>query len=847
MLHLDKTEYDLNTLFSFEVLKEILLKLARSQDKIEKEIIHIKKSNSKRNKKISKIENALHNSLGYQIEDEESSNYESEENYNGDLDENNNKIEEKEFKINEENNTNLNKNFDKINGNGDKEESKEENIQTDKDQDNISSLNRQFSQVKTVSEGGGLNISPELFSKMVKQINDYYKRLIELENKLKSESKNINNVETQIKDHILNNESEFKLMNNRINEFLEKNKDYDKKFEDLQVKVTDFDIFSMFKDNGDGTIDATKIMVRALEEKVFKKFDFVDKRNKIESLENLKTKNNVENLMPKIEQLQREIQRVEQMGNQHQEDLEKYKKENDEANNETKNNIYKDMNTKLDKLKEELEKIINDKILSVEDKIKNINVTNNTVDNFDIFKLGLGNNEINKETIEALEKKINDSRKKINDLDNTIKLYLNNNEINLIKNELKDLKSILENKITKNDLKELYNFNLNTKDELSDIKDQEAQTFDELRKTIKDLQNLQQRVESLSGNLILLQNTPRASVKVPMIDFSKYVENNKLVETLKPILKEIEKIIKEIESIRRDMSLIEDDNKNNKNSIKVLNDDVNNRITELKNFIQKKYYDKTEIIKKIKTLEIHIKSIEEETKKEADSWLLAKKPLKCFNCGSCEANINNEYSIADYLPWKKYPKGENIHRIGQGFSHMLQLMTSEFIKSIEKNENPQELEISSRNNNNNINNSQYNEKSVNNNIINNKEQNKEDVKNLKRMKLPKVNTYSQFSNPKIKLRKFEDSVPISDDEENYIEKYNRELEIKAKNNSPKILKIKKLDKSTFCKGNVKDMYGNLTAMRGSFSNIRNTGTEGKSVYIKTENNFNDNLNDTSKN
>ena len=38
MLKLDKTEYDLNTLFSFDVLKEILLKLAKSQIRLENEI-----------------------------------------------------------------------------------------------------------------------------------------------------------------------------------------------------------------------------------------------------------------------------------------------------------------------------------------------------------------------------------------------------------------------------------------------------------------------------------------------------------------------------------------------------------------------------------------------------------------------------------------------------------------------------------------------------------------------------------------------------------------------------------------------------------------------------------------
>ena len=64
MLRIDKTEYDLNLLFSFEVLKEILLKLARTQDKIEKDLRNMKNSNSKRDKEILKIEKILGEKLG---------------------------------------------------------------------------------------------------------------------------------------------------------------------------------------------------------------------------------------------------------------------------------------------------------------------------------------------------------------------------------------------------------------------------------------------------------------------------------------------------------------------------------------------------------------------------------------------------------------------------------------------------------------------------------------------------------------------------------------------------------------------------------------------------------------
>jgi len=65
---------------------------------------------------------------------------------------------------------------------------------------------------------------------------------------------------------------------------------------------------------------------------------------------------------------------------------------------------------------------------------------------------------------------------------------------------------------------------------------------------------------------------------------------------------------------------------------------------------------------------------------------MAKQPLKCFNCASCEANLRGGGSTQEYIPWNKYPQGERIYRMGQGFSHMLQMMTSEFVQTFEHND-----------------------------------------------------------------------------------------------------------------------------------------------------------------
>ena len=841
MIQLEKEEYDLNTLFSFETLKIILFKLANSQIKLTEEIKQIKKSNINRDKIIQKIGTSIGEEVDIQ-EQQLETNIDLDYNENSQYKENTNKSMEKENQFDKEEQNNINidlpKKVDNIVNNI---EVNSENIPKEinnKLSNNLSNVieskineNNINLHIHNQSQEGRNLISSELLSRMANQLKNQQAKLSLLEKRINTDSKTLKNFENNYKNQTLNNDSEFKLINEKISNLLEKAKDYEHKLENLQVKMSELDVFSMFKDNGDGTIDATKIMIKSLEEKIFKKFDLIDKRYQIDSLENAKTKSNVDNILPKLDLFNREIERINEIENKNQEDFETYKKENDELNAETKNDFNNNLNKYIDELKEEFESLLNNKISLIENKIKDIKI--NYGDNFDILKFGGGNKDINQETIDSLEKKINDLRKKTNDIENTIKLYMNSNITDSINKELKDIKFLLDKKITKDDLKELYNYHLNIVDEINDLKDQETSSYDELRKTIKNLQNLQQRVESINGNISLLQKNPKSGGP-STVDFGKYIDQQKLSDTLRPILKEFEKVYREMESIRRDTSVDSEENsKKFKSAINKLDEEINNRINEFKNHLQKKYIEKTEFNKIIKTFEVQIKSLSEENKKDSDSWLLAKRPLKCFNCASCEANIKNDYSVADYLAWKKYPRGEKIHRMGQGFSHMLQMMTSEFVKSIEKNEFPQEFEMSSRNNNNNLS-TQFNDKHGG-FIINNKDEFINNLKKISKMKLPKV---KQFSNSKIKLKKFEETLPVSDDENNYWENYNNNLENEIRNsqNSPKILKIKKKEKSNFGKGSVKNIYNNLITQEQLFSKDRNLDLGRNKMVFKTEKN-----------
>ena len=910
MLKLEKTEYDLNTLFSFDVLKEILLKLAKSQIRLEKEINDIK----------NKLENKEDELQSEEEEDNYYNNNITNQNinnniYNSNNQENNNEINNNDKdgnNINEENNMNqINQNEDKENqeiinndnnNNNGIQNKEKNNIENSKDENEIIENNKDKTEDKKETENKteekiineekniiikktdipettlirtnekqktndiqtspnkvsippspskskkpyktmkvtstnnnniniqGSGVSPDVINKIMKQIKSLQTKITEMNKSFNSELNSIKNFNSNYS----NFDSQLSLLNDKINSILEKNTENDKKIEDLQVKMANFDVFSLFQDNGDGTIDATKVLVKSLEDKVFKKFELIDERYKVDSLDNIKLKNNIENIIPKISQFNLQIEKINDTENKFQEDLFNIKKENEENNNDIKNMLNNDINNSIENIKNNIEQNLENKISNLEKKIDELK--NNNGDNFDILKLGLRNNEINQDTIDSLDKKITDLRKKMHDINNTLKLYMSNNETDSLKNELKDLKILLDKKITKDDLKELYNYNMNASDEINDLKDQMSLTFEDIRKLAKDINNIQLKIEGINGNLSLLKENPKLG-NTPIIDFSKYIDQTKLTETLRPLLKEMEKMYKEIDSIRRDLSVVDDENKRNvKNQINKLDEETNKKINELKNLIQKKYLEKIDFHKTIKTLEVQIKSLGEESKKDADSWLLAKRPLKCFNCASCEANIKNDYNnVADYLPWKKYPKGEKIHRMGQGFSHMLQMMTSEFVKSIERNELNQDLEINTKNNFGNNISTNFNEKiNFNNNIIiNNKDSinNNDLIKNLKKskMKLPKVHPYS---NSKIKKYKIEEALPVSDDDINYGEEnnINTNNEDEIKSTSPKILKI--------YKKRGKDSYENMgpTTMRNEHI-TRNTEFAKKFNFMKTDKNL----------
>ena len=80
-------------------------------------------------------------------------------------------------------------------------------------------------------------------------------------------------MQKRIKDIDNQNAKEHKIIESKIKDLYNRLYDSNDKMDGLIVKTAPLDSLVMFKDNGNGTVDATKVMVKMLEEKITKKLN----------------------------------------------------------------------------------------------------------------------------------------------------------------------------------------------------------------------------------------------------------------------------------------------------------------------------------------------------------------------------------------------------------------------------------------------------------------------------------------------------------------------------------------------------------------------------------------------
>ena len=463
----------------------------------------------------------------------------------------------------------------------------------------------------------------------------------------------------------------------------------------MGVKVAELNVFDLIKDSGDGSVDASKILVAALESKVFKKFSLIDEKIKDSMNEVLKAKNATINYKNEIDGLSRLITKlrddIEDTDNKIKENVEILNKE-DASIKTSMNDAGLNFQNLITKLQEDLEKKItqiqyeiNDKIIALESLPISSAENATSAKEGDIFD----------------DKKFKALAKKVNDVENLVRQIMNSKALDEVNNKIKSLQFDLQNRLNHDDLKELYNFHYGDVELINDVKDSINLLYDDNRKAINDIQALNRKIESITANVTALQAMPRGGGdKGPTVDITKFIDTGKFMESTKALYKEIERLRKDNEDNRRNIDDILNQIKSMANADNVNNVEakLTNLITEFKVVVNKKYADKYETNKIIKVLENQVKAIQEDSSKKnegGENWLLAKRPLNNFKCASCEANLEKMNSNQEYLPWNKYPaRDEKSYRMGSGFSHVLQMMSSELVKNYDKKDFSSDIEDS---------------------------------------------------------------------------------------------------------------------------------------------------------
>ena len=842
MINIKSKEYNLTTLFQYDLLRDILLSLAEYQNDIHSEIIALKKQTKYHDIRLSKLEANNDIQINPSELDIKITNVESPknvENLNNIIPSQNNEEQNKEEEIKKEEETKSEKKEEIKETESNKNEKEEKKAQDNSDEElNIIPGSKRRKKLSTKfgdlindhfianfslnngPQSQNYNLNLELIGEMMKKIRENQEKIANLEGEMNKQiekqlKKSTGQFQKDMKNELLQNKSTFTILDNRINEIMQKSAEHDKQIEDLIIKCTDFDIFKMFQDSGDGTIDMAKIMVKSLEERVFKKFDIIDLRYKQEAGEIIKAKKTMENLTIIAEKNDREIKDLKEGEQKLKEELENLKNlidSNDKKYEEFFKEIENNQNNTIEELKHELEK----KIKLIQEKIKE-NKENKPQEGDENNYINIKNeqNIYDDEMINSLERKIGDLRKKTNDLENSMKLFMKDLDVDEIKKNIKDIKFELEQKLTRESLKELYNLHLSDLDEISDLREHISLINEDSRKNSKNITVLTNKMESVLGKLITLKQNKNGPQQ-PLLDLTKYVEIENFMDVNKKVNKRIEILYEELDSMKREIAEIQLADKNFEKIERVnrLEEDIYNQLNERKNNCVK---NKNDVLKQIKALEVQIKALNEEIKQkqDADSWILAKQPMKCFNCATCEAKIKNEIPSEEFISWNKYPpqnKNDN-NRFGRGFSHMLQMMTSDLINNIDNSTNVNNQkdqkeqtvmeDINYKNNlinsTNNI--SQYNESSKyviskiatierSTKIVKNKNLKREIGKSsapkiLGKMILPKMNEGNKKLKPEASLHNF--------DEEKKDLNANNESGNSSDNgnNSPRIIKITK--------------------------------------------------------
>ena len=493
-----------------------------------------------------------------------------------------------------------------------------------------------------------------------------------------------------------------KTLEEKINELNKDKIEINKDLDEMKIKMVDFNIIDLLKEANisEGSIDASKILVSNLEEKFIKKTQIIDEKIKKNEDEMHNLKNEFQNVKNEAQVINTSLIGFKSAVDEISEQVTKTNDQNSNMVNETNNKInekYKILAQKIEEEKQNSKKNY-EKLKNYIKKLENISKENRN----------LFGKEIKGDMSDSDLRCIAELTKRVTDLEKQIKILYHTLDISKFKEEIAKLENKIMQKVEEKDFFELSDkVNLNLAS-MKNIKESLERAQDVGNKNSQDLNFFFRKLESVNASMIAFKAALEALSNIKndsILDPSRYLDIATFNEFIKAYQKDSEKIEKNSEDIRRTIIELMDmlKTKVNREDLKTLEGLINNKLEELKMLCVRKFADRVETNKNFKYVDSqikHITSVIMKRNEKNESWLIAKKPLGGNICASCEAYIGDLKGKDDYLVWNKYPnrEKEKNYRIGNGFSHMLNMLNLDMksqdnYNSFEENNNGTDSEI----------------------------------------------------------------------------------------------------------------------------------------------------------
>ena len=690
-MNIDINQYDLSELFQFDLLKNILVNITTEQKKLRDEINKLKLAKKSDNDNINDDQNRnIDNIYGLEYE------------LNKDNDELNKIINDEKNKNIKGNDTNDNKlNINEINKDINiNKENKIENIQKEKES-NKNNIKGKMP-IKSSDKLNKASQNSILF--FIKETKNLDEKINNLENKLtKDFESQIKKIETESKENIKSlleeNKSTYNKLDEQLNALMKNNEEQNKKIESCILKYDSIDIYNVLKNTSNNKLDSINSMVTALEEKVFKKLDYIEDKHNEDFERFTKLLESNENNSMKLEKLQKNIVDIKYNDlTEIREYLKKNLKENEKKIIDLLNSLNKkerDLSSKMDNIEKNI-------LVILEEKQSALNKNKETMDEFQDNLIDIQNkfeefcqnqNDINKKISNDIQEKINLFKNKLNSVETKIKQIDYTNEIKQFDKDMKEINNTLKEKITYDNLNDLYKLQSNDAEDINNIQRNILTIQENIKKCVLNYETMGPKVDAFIEYLISKKNKKKPKKEV--IDLTQLITKENFDEILKNLTRRIDSIFIEIDSYKRNLDDIklEQNQYERKDIIIKMEEQIHSEIDENRNKIQK---NRNELNKQLRGIEVDIKSIWNELKKKksADSWILAKHPMKCFNCASCNNDIKIEPQKEEYIPWNRILPSTRSYRQGKGYSHVLEKMSNDFINNNdEKNESKEKVTL----------------------------------------------------------------------------------------------------------------------------------------------------------